>query len=815
MVGLRSHGLRPGRVSWLLAATALAGVLSFAVPASMALAQSGAGFGVRTSDNAEMLLESDELIYDNDQNTVTARGSVRIDYDGNKIVAEEVVYDRTTGRLIARGDVELIDPDGTITSAQEVDVTDDFSDGFANALRVETPEKTYFGAESASRREDNITTFNNGVYTACEPCEETPERAPIWRVKSQKIVWNAKEKTIRFKNPRFELFGLPIAYLPYFATADHTVKRKSGFLFPGFKSSSDLGVGVTIPYYLALDPTYDLTLWGTYYTKQGFLGQAEWRQRFDNGEYSVKIAGIKQQSPEEFLAGRVGRGYANDPTEFRGMVGTKGRFEINPRWTFGWDVLYQTDKSFAFTYDIGGYEQYRRPSEVYLTGLNDRNFFDLRAMRFHVQEAILDRNAAGDLQPRARDPRQPWVLPSLDYTKTLDEPVAGGELRFDLNARSLHRDTLDAPPNAPGGFGRTTRLPGIDGNSSRMTAEVEWKRQLVTETGLVITPILHLQGDATYASYSTDTVRAINGLVGTLNRSPAWRGDTVSADVRSAYYRYMATAGLDVKWPILFSTTSSSHILEPIGQIFVRPDEPYAGTLGIPNEDAQSFVFDATTLFERDKFSGYDRIEGGTRANLGIRYSGSYANGWATNAIFGQSYHLGGVNSFASPDLVHAGAYSGLDTARSDYVALVGVTSPRGVSLATSARFDKDDWDPQRVEVRTGYNTRPFSVVARYAFIDAQPLYGFDERKRHEVMLGGSLRFQENWRAFASGTYDLESATLLSDTYGISYDDECFTLMLALTQTRSTTTDEVSRSFRFNIAFRTLGEFGSASSAFQ
>ena len=43
----------------------------------------------------------------------------------------------------------------------------------------------------------------------------------------------------------------------------------------------------------------------------------------------------------------------------------------------------------------------------------------------------------------------------------------------------------------------------------------------------------------------------------------------------------------------------------------------------MPNEDAQSFVFDTTNLFDRDKFSGYDRIEGGTRANLGVRYTGA------------------------------------------------------------------------------------------------------------------------------------------------------------------------------------------------
>src|SRR5690606_6314399 len=121
-------------------------------------------------------------------------------------------------------------------------------------------------------------------------------------------------------------------------------------------------------------------------------------------------------------------------------------------------------------------------------------------------------------------------------------------------------------------------------------------------------------------------------------------GQTVGTDIRSAYYRSMATAGLEARWPILFSTTSSTHILEPTAQIFARPNEPYGNRLGIPNEDAQSLVFDASNLFERDKFSGYDRIEGGTRANVGLRYTGDFGSGWSANAIVGQSYHLAGQN---------------------------------------------------------------------------------------------------------------------------------------------------------------------------
>jgi LPS-assembly protein len=52
---------------------------------------------------------------------------------------------------------------------------------------------------------------------------------------------------VRFERASFELFGMPIASIPFFEMADPTVKRKSGFLFPSIFAKSDLGVGVGIP----------------------------------------------------------------------------------------------------------------------------------------------------------------------------------------------------------------------------------------------------------------------------------------------------------------------------------------------------------------------------------------------------------------------------------------------------------------------------------------------------------------------------------------------------------------------------------------
>ena len=783
-MGIGEAGRRAaGLLARLAGATAIVATLALA-PTTHAAAQPIPA----AQGDGQMLLEADTLIYDNDAGTVTAAGNVRIDYNGTRLVARRVTFNRNTSRLIASGDVQTVDREGNRSFADEIDVTDDLREGFVNALRIETSERTFFASESAERRDGNVTTFNTGVYTACEPCEENPDKAPIWRIKATKIIWNGEEKTIRFIRPRLELFGLPIAFFPFLEVPDHTVKRKSGFLFPSLRFGSGAGFGLGIPYYWALSPSHDLTATVTGFTQQGFLTEAEWRQRFNSGEYSIRAAGIYQFQPGAFAAGTVDAGQT-----LRGMVGSKGRFQINPRWTFGWNVLVQSDKNFSYTYQIPGFSEYYHRSEVYLTGLNDRNYFNLSAYRFTVQESTPGVN---------QTEIQPWVLPSFDYSYTPDTSVAGGELNIDVNAQNIYRSTLHTTPTA---IIAGQNIPGVEGATGRITAEAEWRRSIVAPGGLVLTPLLAVRGDAIYASLSPATNAAIAGA--TIGGVP------VASDIRNAYFRSMATAGLEARWPILFTAGSTSHVLEPVGQIFARPDAQYTSTLGIPNEDAQSMVFDATTLFERDKFSGYDRLEGGVRANVGLRYSGSFWNGWTAHAVGGQSFHIGGLNPFGTPDLVNAGAYSGLETTSSDYVGLVGVTGPTGVSLSAGGRFDETTFEMRRVDVRAGASLGPVSVSSSYAFIQKQPLYGYAD-DRHQLTVSATAKVHEYWRVFGSGTYDFQASQLLQNSIGFAYDDECFSFSLTASQSRNTAGTATSTSFGVNFSLRTIGDFGSNTSGF-
>lgn len=720
-------------------------------------------------DDAKLLLASNELIYNNDNDTVLARGAVQINYAGYKLVAREVEYDQKTGRLKARGNIELIEPTGNRIYGDEMDLSDDFANGFINALRIETTDLTKLAATSGERVNGEEMVLNHAVYTACTPCATNPTHRGLWEVKAERVVQNGRTKTIRLERARFEMFGKPIAYIPVLEVPDHTVKRKTGFLFPQFRYTQKLGFGLTTPYYIAIAPDMDATLSPTILTNQGFLMEAEFRKRFHNGAVTLRAAGIRQMNSDVFTPN------TSDWQEdgFRGMVASTGSFQINPRWAFGWNVMSQTDNNFARTYEIRGFESDTFANQGYLSGLSRRNSFDLRAFYFDVQDA----------DPLDQAERKQAIAQTLDHEYIVPQPVLGGELSVTTNITNTDRDLADTFTTVNG----VNRFPGLEGGMTRLTSELEWKRQFVVPGGLVLTPLLAARGD-----------------IHRLDMRPPGAGYAGTYETGDSATRTMLTAGLEARYPILATTDYSTHLFEPIAQIYARPDEDLAGRL--PNEDAQSFVFDATNLFERDKFSGFDRTEGGTRANLGLRYTGTFDNGVRLRSIVGQSFQLGGVNSFASPDLVNAGANSGLETDSSDYVGMAGIDLPSGISFSTSARLDKDDFSVRRSDTSLRFDGIRFETEITYTRIAAQPLYGLTDTAS-EVQGAAAFKFHDYWSVFGSVTYDIGNHIISRNGLGVSYDDRDTVFSLVYEQTRdksSTAANDWSIGAR--LMFRTIGD---------
>jgi len=213
----------------------------------------------RPANDGQMLVQANEVDYDYNNSRVSAVGNVQLFYNGTSVEADKVIYDQKTKRLHAEGNIRLTDVDGKITYASILDLSDDYRDGFVDSLRVDTADSTHMAASRADRSSGNYTVFENGVYTACAPCKDDPQKPPLWQVKGMRIIHDQINKMLYFENAQLEFFGVPLAYIPYFSAPDPTVKRKTGFLMPSYTTSSSYGFGVETPFYWAIAPDYDLT----------------------------------------------------------------------------------------------------------------------------------------------------------------------------------------------------------------------------------------------------------------------------------------------------------------------------------------------------------------------------------------------------------------------------------------------------------------------------------------------------------------------------------------------------------------------------
>jgi len=721
------------------------------------------------ASNQPMLVQATEIRYDYTNNSVAAVGNVQIYYGGATIEADQVIYDQKTKRLVAEGNVRLTEPDGKITYGQKIDLTDDYRDGFVDSLRLETPDDTRFAAARADRSKGNYTVLQNGVYTACEPCKDDPKKPPLWQVQAARIIHDEGEKMLYFEDARVEFFGVPVAYIPFLSAPDPTVKRKSGFLFPGISfGTSQFGYGIEPKYFWALAPNYDLTFGTMLTTKQGAMVEGEWRQRMLDGSYSIRAAGIYQLDPGYF-AGRDG---ANSPTaqNFRGFIQSAGQFAINDKWTWGWTGLLMTDSQFLHDYQLssiaGSFDPFQTGlasegvSQLYLTGAGDRSYFDVRSM-YYLGFSQFDNQG-----------QIPIIHPVLDYSNVLGQQVLGGEFSYKINLTSLTRQQAEfdatnvtasqgggcASPTADTAVSTNCLLRAIPGTYTRASAQADWRRTLVTDNGQMITPFFQLRGDV--ASLQVDNQVGVSNFIAT--------GDSQLA-------RAMPAVGVEYRYPFVDVQPWGTQTVEPIAQLILRPNETDIGKF--PNEDAQSLVFDDSNLFSIDKYSGYDRVEGGSRANVGFQYTAQINRAGSLNVLFGESYSLFGQNSFQQADITNTGLESGLDKRASDYVGRVSYQPNSVYSFTARGRFDQQTFTPQRLEFESRANFDRWTLQLLYGDYAAQPELGFLTR-REGILGGASFKVTANWIVLGSARYDIVNQQFDQTRVGLGYVDDCFMLSI-------------------------------------
>lgn len=163
----------------------------------------------------QVLMNADNLVYDENTGIVTARGNVELTQGGRMLVADLISYDQNTDTVTASGNISLVEPSGEVIFSNYAVLENELKTGFIENLRVLMTDGSRLAANRAQRSAGERKTMEKAVFSPCAPCREDPTRAPLWQIKANQVVHNETRKDIEYRDAVLEFAGIPVMYTPY------------------------------------------------------------------------------------------------------------------------------------------------------------------------------------------------------------------------------------------------------------------------------------------------------------------------------------------------------------------------------------------------------------------------------------------------------------------------------------------------------------------------------------------------------------------------------------------------------------------------
>ncbi|MCB2107492.1 MAG: LPS-assembly protein LptD [Rhodobacteraceae bacterium] len=449
-------------------------------------------------------------------------------------------------------------------------------------------------------------------------------------------------------------------------------------------------------------------------------------------------------SGDLMLFGSLVSGDAESNKDFRGHIRSSARWDIDENWRTGAELHLASDRTYLRRY---GFEAPTwLTSRAFLERFTRNTYFSAEAFNFQRQRGSLGLS------------QTPIIAPLLQFSYVSDSMPGGSYFTADSNAVVL------------------VRTDGSDQN--RFSAAVGWHLPYTSDLGAVTTLSASMRGDAYYVR---DVARPSEG-------------DTYTGTAGRAVPR------LSLEWrlPMINSSGPLTQMLEPVVMGVVSPigQNPEK----IPNEDSRDLEFDDTNLFSAQRFTGFDRVEGGARINYGLRWSLFGARSGTITTFIGQRYR------FHRDDVYNP--LSGLNGKFSDYVGHVDFAPNPYVYALYRFRLDKDNLAARRSELAAAVGPPIFRLGVNYLFVKqgdpSNPAIG----DREELYVAASSKINQYWSLNASHREDLSpGGGRIRTALGVEYEDECFIFGIDFADDNTFDRDfksGISVLLRFNL--KTIGE---------
>ncbi|MEL7798789.1 LPS-assembly protein LptD [Idiomarina loihiensis] len=212
-------------------------------------------------------------------------GNVIIQRNGQWLSTSKATIDQQRGEIIASDGITFNDGYLSVTGdSLSLDLNDDEAKLYNSDYRLQNHNaRGHAELLSLSRQE---VLLQDSSFTTC------PGETPAWQLRAERIQINETSDFGEAWHARFELFDVPVLYLPYF-NFPLSDARKTGLLYPTFDSSSNSGFEVEVPYYFNIAPNMDATIAPVYMSERGTMMKGEYRYLFEQnaGQFNLEYLG--------------------------------------------------------------------------------------------------------------------------------------------------------------------------------------------------------------------------------------------------------------------------------------------------------------------------------------------------------------------------------------------------------------------------------------------------------------------------------------------------------------------------------------------
>ncbi|MEA3547082.1 MAG: LPS assembly protein LptD [Thermodesulfobacteriota bacterium] len=215
---------------------------------------------------------------------VVAEGNVVLEPDQDEggppmvIKADWVRYNVRENTLDAHGNLSFYSETEEATAGDAYLKLDDDTAVFTDATLFVPESNLHFSSRRVEKTGELTYHFGRCTMTTCDTVEG---KAPPWEFSAAEASLDLEGLAV-LKHAVLRVKDIPVFYFPHMQYPANR-NRRTGFLFPEMSQSTRSGTGMTVPFFVDLSPSADVTLYPGFMSKRGMVAGLEFRYVSDYG----------------------------------------------------------------------------------------------------------------------------------------------------------------------------------------------------------------------------------------------------------------------------------------------------------------------------------------------------------------------------------------------------------------------------------------------------------------------------------------------------------------------------------------------------